>query len=146
MLRTGKKYIDDVKGRATVFIGGERGDDITTHRAWRPEPVALARFLGELETLASPSLPAGVGLHIDARAEGDFLLDPGMLLDATLNLVLNAATIGRGGEEVTTGDAVRSEHWYSPSWTRLSLGCRRQTSRVSEGRATDRRAMERRRR
>lgn len=90
--------------------------DITTHRAWRPEPVALARFLGELETLASPSLPAGVGLHIDARAEGDFLLDPGMLLDATLNLVLNAADAC--GETGRISVALRT---VKDTWLELSV-------------------------
>ena len=44
MLRTGKKYIDDVKGRATVFIGGERVDDITTHRAFCNAAQSVARL------------------------------------------------------------------------------------------------------
>ena len=76
----------------------------------------LARFLGELETLASPSLPAGVGLHIDARAEGDFLLDPGMLLDATLNLVLNAADAC--GETGRISVALRT---VKDTWLELSV-------------------------
>jgi 4-hydroxyphenylacetate 3-monooxygenase len=44
MLRTGKKYIDDVKGRATVFIGGERVDDVTTHPAFRNAVQSVARL------------------------------------------------------------------------------------------------------
>lgn len=44
MLRTGKKYIDDVKGRATVFIGGERVDDITTHPAFCNAVQSVARL------------------------------------------------------------------------------------------------------
>ena len=44
MLRTGKKYLDDVKGRATVFIGGERVDDVTTHPAFRNAIQSAARL------------------------------------------------------------------------------------------------------
>ncbi len=44
MLRTGKQYIDDVKGRATVFIGGERVDDVTTHPAFRNAVQSVARL------------------------------------------------------------------------------------------------------
>ncbi|APZ52105.1 PAS-domain containing protein [Salipiger abyssi] len=65
--------------------------DITSHRAWRPEPLELAGFLRDLETLATPSLPSGLTLEIEAGAEGAYLLDPGLLQDAALNLVLNAA-------------------------------------------------------
>ena len=51
MLRTGKKYIDDVKGRATVFIGGERVDDITTHPALESH--------ADPQTSATPSRTGG---------------------------------------------------------------------------------------
>ncbi len=44
MLRTGKKYVDDVKGRATVFIGGERVEDVTTHPAFRNAVRSVARL------------------------------------------------------------------------------------------------------
>ncbi|MCR8547897.1 PAS-domain containing protein [Salipiger sp. P9] len=65
--------------------------DITTHRAWRPEPVAPAALLSDLATLATPSLPGSVRLETDAQIEGSFLLDAGLLQDAVLNLILNAA-------------------------------------------------------
>jgi 4-hydroxyphenylacetate 3-monooxygenase len=44
MLRTGEKYVADVKGRATVFIGGERVDDVTTHPAFRNAIQSVARL------------------------------------------------------------------------------------------------------
>ncbi|GGG70602.1 signal transduction histidine kinase [Salipiger pallidus] len=65
--------------------------DMTSHRSWRPEAVALRPFLREIEVLATPSLPAGIAFEVLAEAEGEVLLDPGMLQDAVLNLLLNAA-------------------------------------------------------
>ena len=44
MLRTGQKYVDDIKGRATVFIGGERVEDVTTHKAFRNTVQSVARL------------------------------------------------------------------------------------------------------
>ena len=35
MLRTGKQYIAAIKGKAEVYVGGERIDDVTTHPAFR---------------------------------------------------------------------------------------------------------------
>ncbi|MBU2961736.1 PAS-domain containing protein [Citreicella sp. C3M06] len=65
--------------------------DITSHRAWRPGPVSLGGFLSDLATLARPSLPGSLRLEVRAEAEGCYQLDAGMLQDAALNLVLNAA-------------------------------------------------------
>ncbi|EAU45124.1 hybrid sensor histidine kinase/response regulator [Salipiger bermudensis] len=99
--------------------GGEllnRIADITSHRAWRPEPVALARFLRDLETLARPSLPEALALRIVQEAEGAFLIDPGMLQDAALNLVLNAAdACGASGEITVAARAVQD------TWLELSV-------------------------
>ncbi|EIE49501.1 sensory box histidine kinase/response regulator [Citreicella sp. 357] len=78
----------------TARRGGDllnRIADITSHRIWRPEPVALPAFLDDLATLATPSLPGGVSLTVEATARAVYLLDAGMLQDAALNLVLNAA-------------------------------------------------------
>ncbi|MBY6003187.1 PAS-domain containing protein [Salipiger bermudensis] len=90
--------------------------DITSHRAWRPEPVALARFLRGLETLARPSLPEALSLRILQEAEGAFLIDPGMLQDAALNLVLNAAdACGGAGEILVTARTVQD------TWLELAV-------------------------
>lgn len=44
MLRTGEKYIADIKGRADVYVGGERVDDVTTHPAFRNAVATVARL------------------------------------------------------------------------------------------------------
>ncbi len=94
----------------TARRGGDLLDriaDITSHRAWRPVPVALPAFLDDLATLATPSLPGGVTLDVQAEARGAYLLDAGMLQDAALNLVLNAAdACTEGGTIRVTARAV----------------------------------------
>jgi signal transduction histidine kinase len=64
---------------------------ISGPRTLRPGPVALPGFLAELRTLAAPSLPTGIGLHLvcDGLA-APVLLDAGALQDSLLNLILNA--------------------------------------------------------
>ena len=90
--------------------------DITSHRAWRPEPVALARFLRDLETLARPSLPDALTLRVVQEAEGAVLIDPGMLQDAALNLVLNAAdACGEAGRITVTARTVQD------TWLELAV-------------------------
>ncbi|MBS0125077.1 hybrid sensor histidine kinase/response regulator [Thetidibacter halocola] len=64
--------------------------DITGPRRWQPEPLRLSRFLGDLSVLASASLPEGIALRLRDDTTGPLLLDPGLLQDAALNLVLNA--------------------------------------------------------
>lgn len=44
MLRTGKQYIDDIKSRAEVYVGGERIRDVTTHPAFRNAVATVARL------------------------------------------------------------------------------------------------------
>ncbi|SDY73474.1 PAS-domain containing protein [Citreimonas salinaria] len=63
---------------------------VTSHRAWRPEPVVPAELLDELATLARPSLPGTITLDVTCTLEGALMLDAGMLQDSLLNLVLNA--------------------------------------------------------
>ena len=73
--------------------------DMTGPREHTPVPTKISAFLADLETLARSTLPDGVSLVVNnlagARA---FLLDPGMLQDSLLNLVLNARdACGREG-------------------------------------------------
>ncbi|MBV7396103.1 hybrid sensor histidine kinase/response regulator [Mameliella sediminis] len=69
----------------------DRIADMTSQRGWQPRPLSLPAFLDELRTLATPSLPEGITLHTsDADAGGLYMVDPGLLQDALLNLVLNA--------------------------------------------------------
>ncbi|SDI22424.1 PAS-domain containing protein [Alloyangia pacifica] len=80
---------------------------ITSHRSWTPEAVVPELFLRDLRTLTGAALPEAVTLEIAPAPEGAFLLDPGLLQDAALNLVLNArdacgATGGRICVEMRT--------------------------------------------
>jgi len=64
---------------------------ISGARELRPEPVALAPLLDDLQMMAGASLPAGLRLEIAQAPElGDVILDPGALQDSLLNLILNA--------------------------------------------------------
>jgi 4-hydroxyphenylacetate 3-monooxygenase len=44
MVRTGKQYVDAIKRRATVYIGGEEVNDVTTHPAFRNSVGSVARL------------------------------------------------------------------------------------------------------
>jgi signal transduction histidine kinase len=65
--------------------------DVTGPRALRPTAINLGTLLEELVTLATPTLPTGIKLHIENRASDALvLLDKGMVQDGLLNLILNA--------------------------------------------------------
>ncbi len=64
--------------------------DITAHRSWQPEPLNVAGFLRDLETLATPSLPSSITLDVHTDLTQRVRLDPGQLQDSLLNLILNA--------------------------------------------------------
>lgn len=64
--------------------------DITSHRSWTPKPVDMGPFLADLKTLATPSLSDQITLRVDNLTDGKMLLDPGLVQDALLNLILNA--------------------------------------------------------
>lgn len=80
----------------------DRIANITSPRAWRPEPVDLRAFLRDLATLARPSLPEGITLEVTAPRSGAYLLDAGLVQDAALNLILNARdACGAAGGRIT---------------------------------------------
>lgn len=100
--------------------GGELLDRIASisgHREMRPEPTGIAALLGEVQTLASPSLPPDVTLSVHAQGlEHPLLLDPGALSDALLNLVLNARdAIGARAGEITIEARPIRETWLEVS-------------------------------
>jgi signal transduction histidine kinase len=69
----------------------ERLSQLTGARDWRPEPCATEDFLADLDVLARAVLPGGVTLTIRNALPGErLMLDPGLLQDALLNLILNA--------------------------------------------------------
>ncbi|WP_246162232.1 PAS-domain containing protein [Roseovarius faecimaris] len=78
--------------------------DMTGKREHSPVPVALSAFLQDIETLGRSALPDAVSLQVaNDLGEATLLLDPGMLQDSLLNLLLNArdAVGGRGAITLT---------------------------------------------
>ncbi|MEX0319556.1 MAG: PAS-domain containing protein [Ruegeria sp.] len=106
----------------TARRGGQllnRIADMTGNRTLQPQATDMRGVLEDLKILASPSLPRGMGLSVvNHMPDEALMLDPGMLQDALLNLVLNARdacgtngqitvsahTIGRIWIEITVGD------------------------------------------
>ena len=72
-------------------------------REMHPKPVDFCRFMRDLKTLATPTLPDSVSL--DSHCEGidkPILLDAGSLQDSLLNLILNAKdAIGTGSGKIS---------------------------------------------
>ncbi|MFD2739751.1 PAS-domain containing protein [Sulfitobacter aestuarii] len=95
--------LPDLPGAAAPLIDGTRAAarrggallssiaDMTGPRAIRPAMVDLDALLGDLCTLAMPTLPPAVSLAPRNEATGmQALLDKGMVQDSLLNLILNA--------------------------------------------------------
>lgn len=87
--------------------------DMTASRRNQPVPVRIEPFLQELAVLAGPSLPPGVTLHHSADVPGAILLDPGMLQDSLLNLILNARDACGTSGEITVTARADAATWLS---------------------------------
>jgi signal transduction histidine kinase len=91
--------------------------DMTGHRTLRPKATDLRVLLEDLKLLATPSLPPNVGLSIlDHTPDGLMLLDPGMLQDALLNLVLNARDACGLSGQITV-----SVHRVAETWIEIAV-------------------------
>ncbi|MEC8573495.1 MAG: PAS-domain containing protein, partial [Pseudomonadota bacterium] len=91
--------------------------EMTGHRSLRPRATDLHGLLQELQVLATPSLPQGVGLSIvDHTPDVRLLLDPGKLQDALLNLILNARDACGSQGQITV-----SAHVVGQTWLELSV-------------------------
>lgn len=92
--------------------------DMTRRRSPKPQATDLDRFLRDLIILARPSLPDAVGLKLNnLAAGGPYLLDPGLLQDSLLNLILNARdACGKSGQITLTVSTVRE------TWIEFLLG------------------------
>ena len=74
-------------------------------------------LLEDLRILASPSLPRGVGLSVvNTLPDEAMMLDPGMVQDALLNLVLNARDACGG-----TGQITISAHTVGSIWIEITV-------------------------
>lgn len=73
--------------------------DMTGHRAPELQATSMKPFLADLQTLANPTLTEDMELVIESTLRDEpLLVDPGMLQDSLVNLILNArdACSGRG--------------------------------------------------
>ena len=64
--------------------------DMTAGPAMRPVATNIGELVNDVYTLARSTLPDGVTLDVSADAQGAYMLDPGMVQDSLLNLILNA--------------------------------------------------------
>jgi signal transduction histidine kinase/CheY-like chemotaxis protein len=86
--------------------------EMTGPREHEPVPTDLATFLDDLDTLARSTLPTGITLRIACEGLADrFLLDPGMLQDSLLNLVLNARDACAGSGTITLTAQPLQDTW-----------------------------------
>lgn len=118
---------------AAARRGGDLLDRIATMtggRDHRPAATGWAAFLRDFAMLARPALPDGVTLVIDDEVGAQRLwLDPGMLQDSLLNLVLNARdAIGPGGGEIHLAARAHAGTWLQitvtdtgPGFTEMAL-------------------------
>ncbi|WP_425044989.1 PAS-domain containing protein [Primorskyibacter sp. S87] len=106
--------------QATARRGGRllnRIADMTGNRTLRPKAVDLHSLLQDLKLLASPALPRGVGLSVlDHTPDEPVMLDPGMLQDALLNLILNARDACG-----TSGQITVSAHSIGRIWIEIAV-------------------------
>lgn len=106
--------------QSTAQRGGRllnRLADMTGHRTLRPQAIDLHVLLQDLKLLATPSLPQSVGLSVlDNTPDTALMLDPGMLQDALLNLILNARDACG-----TTGQITVSAHNIADLWIEISV-------------------------
>ncbi len=102
--------IEGTKGAARR--GGQLLSSIaqmTGQPAPRPRATALNRLLYDIQTLAAPTLPDGVTLHVTNNGPEDpVLVDPGAVQDSLLNLILNARdACGATGEITLTLETLK---------------------------------------
>jgi len=84
--------------------------NVTGPRVPKLAPTDMTGFLSELETLAQPTVGDEVALIIEnSIPEGAVLLDPAMLHDSLVNLLLNAAhACGQGGTILLIAELVQN--------------------------------------
>lgn len=106
--------------RQTAQRGGRllnRIADMTGNRTLRPQATDMHGLLSDLKILASPSLPRGIGLSVlDNMPDEALMLDPGMLQDALLNLILNARDACGASGQITV-----SAHNIGLTWIEVTV-------------------------
>lgn len=104
----------------TARRGGQllnRIADMTGHRTPQPRATDMRALLEDLRLMATPSLPRGIGLSVvNTLPDLTLLLDPGMIQDALLNLVLNARDACGPAGQITI-----SAHAIGQIWVEISV-------------------------
>lgn len=86
--------------------------DMTGPREHSPVPTSLIAFLKDLQTLAQSTLPDAVTFSVNTQVQGDtYMLDPGMLQDSLLNLILNARDACGTAGRITLDVAAVQDTW-----------------------------------
>jgi len=106
--------------RQTARRGGQllnRIADMTGNRTPQPQATDMRSLLEDLRVLASPSLPRGMGLSVvNTLPDQPLMLDPGMVQDALLNLILNARDACGNSGQITI-----SAHAIGTIWTEVTV-------------------------
>jgi len=90
--------------------------EISGPRNLRPIATEIPTFMQDLITLAEPTLPQAMHLHLNVTDIGPVLLDRGMLQDGLLNLILNARdAMG------TKGDITLTVHRVLDTWIEFQV-------------------------
>lgn len=85
---------------------------MTAERSLRPVATGIAALLDDIATLAKPTLPEGLGLVVKpTEIKGHYMLDPGMLQDSLLNLILNARDACGVQGQITLSARIMHETW-----------------------------------
>lgn len=106
--------------QSTARRGGQllnRIADMTGNRTPQPKATDMRGLLEDLRVLATPSLPRGVGLSVvNTLPDKPLMLDPGMVQDALLNLVLNARDACGSSGQITI-----SAHAIGTIWAEITV-------------------------
>lgn len=106
--------------QSTARRGGHllnRIADMTGSRTMQPQATDMRGLLEDLRVLASPSLPRGMGLSVvNTLPDKALMLDPGMVQDALLNLVLNARDACGSSGQITI-----SAHAIGAIWVEITV-------------------------
>jgi len=90
----------------------DRIADMTGHRAPEVQPTDMVHFLSDLRTLAQSTLPPGISLEIDNTIpDTPVLIDPGMLQDSLVNLILNARDACAGDGHIRIKARIVQDTW-----------------------------------
>ncbi len=92
--------------------------DITGQRAPQMKPTMVGKLLSDIRTLARPTLTDRIELRLENEIPDEpLLLDPGMLQDSLLNLVLNARDGCNGSGQITLRGEIVKDTWLQISVT-----------------------------